>query len=368
MLAAQRARPPDDEPESADDEASDEASESDDSEEELCATTLHAAAYLDRVDDITAMVGSGDFAVDDADDTGASPLHIAAAMGNVDAARALLGLGAPVDARDAEGWTPLHEAAKTGHAAVAAALLAAGADAEALGGAGKAGALHIAAANGHTAVVAECVREVRARAARDGGGDALARLVALRDGDAGATALHHACYSGSVDALRALLGAGASARGVKSGPYTIAMYDGALRALQRFHAGEYPGTRLAVASSADTPRAVQIGRAAMRVLEVVPGVTMHDVLSDGWADEINLQIGRSKPLSSDKSRTHFPILRDLTGVPYEGMLFFDDSNWSDHCGIVERNCPGVVTQRTPRGMTEFEWEQGLKKYAQRYGG
>ncbi len=165
-----------------------------------------------------------------------------------------------------------------------------------------------------------------------------------------------------------LLGAGAGARGVKSGPYTIAMYDGALRALQRFHAGEYPGTRLAVASSADTPRAVQIGRAAMRVLEVVPGVTMHDVLSDGWADEINLQIGRSKPLSSDKSRTHFPILRDLTGVPYEGMLFFDDSNWSDHCGIVERNCPGVVTQRTPRGMTEFEWEQGLKKYAQRYGG
>ena len=216
MLAAQRARPPDDEPESADDEASDEASEDDDSEEELCATTLHAAAYLDRVDDITAMVGSGDFAVDDADDTGASPLHIAAAMGNVDAARALLGLGAPVDARDAEGWTPLHEAAKTGHAAVAAALLAAGADAEALGGAGKAGALHIAAANGHTAVVAECVREVRARAARDGGGDALARLVALRDGDAGATALHHACYSGSVEALRALLGAGASARAVAS--------------------------------------------------------------------------------------------------------------------------------------------------------
>ena len=81
----------------------------------------------------------------------------------------------------------------------------------------------------------------------------------------------------------------------------------------------------------------------------------------------SLQIGRSPPLSSNKAQTHFPILREATGVPYDGMLFFDDSNWSDHCGIVERNCPGVVTQRTPRGMTEFEWEQGLKKYAQRYG-
>ena len=35
--------------------------------------------------------------------------------------------------------------------------------------------------------------------------------------------------------------------------------------------------RLAAASSADTPFAVQIGRAAMRILEVVPGVTVEEV-------------------------------------------------------------------------------------------
>ena len=32
--------------------------------------------------------------------------------------------------------------------------------------------------------------------------------------------------------------------------------------------------------------------------------------------------------------------------------------------MVERACPGVVTQTTPRGMQETEWRNGLRKYAQ----
>jgi hypothetical protein len=31
--------------------------------------------------------------------------------------------------------------------------------------------------------------------------------------------------------------------------------------------------------------------------------------------------------------------------------------------MVESACPGVVTQRTPRGMMEVEWRNGLRKYA-----
>ena len=61
---------------------------------------------------------------------------------------------------------------------------------------------------------------------------------------------------------------------------------------------------------------------------------------------------------------HFPILQKETGVPYDQMLFFDDSLWSDHCAMVEAACPGVITQRTPRGMTEQEWRNGLRKYSQ----
>mmetsp|Transcript_14248 Transcript_14248/g.36914 ORF Transcript_14248/g.36914 Transcript_14248/m.36914 type:complete len:229 (-) Transcript_14248:47-733(-) len=163
-----------------------------------------------------------------------------------------------------------------------------------------------------------------------------------------------------------LAGRGDGVIGVHSGSDVIRMFPGALKALQQCHDELIPrGMRLAVASSADTPRAVEIGRQAMEVLEVLPGLTMLDVLRMGWEDgdgEANLQIGRTKPLSSDKSRTHFPILRERTGIPYNGMLFFDDSAWSDHCGMVERNCPGVVTMRTPTGLTDSLWEAGLAKY------
>jgi hypothetical protein len=56
-------------------------------------------------------------------------------------------------------------------------------------------------------------------------------------------------------------------------------------------------------------------------------------------------------------------LKQETGISYEGMLFFDDSVWSDHCRMVETNCEGVVTQKTPHGMTTTDWYNRLKKYA-----
>mmetsp|Transcript_9662 Transcript_9662/g.29418 ORF Transcript_9662/g.29418 Transcript_9662/m.29418 type:complete len:151 (+) Transcript_9662:547-999(+) len=101
-----------------------------------------------------------------------------------------------------------------------------------------------------------------------------------------------------------------------SGVDKIAIFPGALRALQEVHDGVHGEMRLAVASSADTPRAVEIGKAAMKILEIVPGKTFYDVLMRGWEPgyEGHLQVGRSPPLSSDKSKTHFPILKEATGV------------------------------------------------------
>ena len=65
------------------------------------------------------------------------------------------------------------------------------------------------------------------------------------------------------------------------------------------------------ASSANTPRAVQIGRSSLKMLEVIPGVTIMEVLMAGHAGiDIN-QIGRSYPLSEDKAKTHFPFLRKV---------------------------------------------------------
>eukprot|EP00854_Cymbomonas_tetramitiformis_P009026 gene9026-10696_t len=107
---------------------------------------------------------------------------------------------------------------------------------------------------------------------------------------------------------------------------------------QEYHAGAYPGMRIAAASSADTPFAVQVGRKALTMLEVVPGVSVWEVFLTGWDNDGNMQIGRTPPLSSNKAATHFPILRSNTGIAFDKMLFFDDCNWGDHCGKVERGC------------------------------
>jgi magnesium-dependent phosphatase 1 len=162
--------------------------------------------------------------------------------------------------------------------------------------------------------------------------------------------------------------------GARSGAdVVIRIHPGAMRALQRFHAGEYPGMRIAAASSADTPLAVRIGRSALDVLEIFPGVTAREAFSIGWPAgfEGNLQIGRTPPLSSDKAATHFPILRRETGIAYDEMLFFDDCTWGDHCGAVARGCvearsgEGPVVVRTPRGLGIDEWELGLERFRQR---
>lgn len=170
-----------------------------------------------------------------------------------------------------------------------------------------------------------------------------------------------------------LNGRGEGVIGVMSGRDKISLHKGALISLQEHYDNKYPGMKIAMASSADTPFAEKIGRAALKMLEVVPGVTVWDVCMRDWnGNDVN-QIGRQPPLSSNKSKTHFPILREKTGIRYDRMLFFDDCNWGDHCGMVEQFCKeengkSPATVRTPRGLGENEWRQGLKVYAQKNGG
>ena len=162
--------------------------------------------------------------------------------------------------------------------------------------------------------------------------------------------------------------------GAVSGRTVIKMHAGARQALRDFYEGKYPGVRLAAASSADTPLAVQIGKSALRNLEIAPGVSCAKVFSMGWSCEfdVNMQIGRTPPLSPNKAKSHFPILRKFTNVEYHKMLFFDDCNWGDHCGEVNAKCKeagkgfGPEIQRTPRGLGVKEWELGLEKYKSRH--
>lgn len=126
-------------------------------------------------------------------------------------------------------------------------------------------------------------------------------------------------------------GHGEGVVGVRSGPsVVVSLYPHARRVLQEIHAQRhttYAGMRLAAASSADTPFAARCGRACLATLEVVPGVTVEEMLAHGHDDSgEHLQIGRTGRLSADKV-THFTLIRAGTGIAFEGMLFFDDCNW-----------------------------------------
>jgi len=72
------------------------------------------------------------------------------------------------------------------------------------------------------------------------------------------------------------------------------------------------------------------------------------------------QIGRTGKLSSRKT-THFKLLHEESGVPYNEMLFFDDCNWGDHVGDVG-NVYGVIGYRTPYGLQLSEFYDGLASY------
>lgn len=151
----------------------------------------------------------------------------------------------------------------------------------------------------------------------------------------------------------------------------IRLHSGSLQAFQSKINGELPATtRFIFASSADTPFAEKVGRATLKLLEIVPGTTVWDVVvHNDWKGIDHNQIGRQPPkLSSNKSRSHFPNIREATGIRYDRMLFFDDCNWDDHCRMVSSACRepdtgvGPATVRTPSGLSVEKWTEGLRVY------
>mmetsp|Transcript_11701 Transcript_11701/g.29634 ORF Transcript_11701/g.29634 Transcript_11701/m.29634 type:complete len:202 (-) Transcript_11701:469-1074(-) len=93
-------------------------------------------------------------------------------------------------------------------------------------------------------------------------------------------------------------GVGEGVTGAYSGRNKISMHPGSMVALQEHAAGEkYPGMKVCFASSADTPFAEKIGRATLKLLEVLPGVTVWDLVLKDWDGEDVNQIGRQPPLS-----------------------------------------------------------------------
>ena len=158
-----------------------------------------------------------------------------------------------------------------------------------------------------------------------------------------------------------LNGRGEGVMGVKSGSEVVKLFPGALQALQDYADGKFPNSKIAAASSADNSRAVACAHASMSKLEILPGLTMKELFARGFETGFtgNIQIGRSGKLSSNK-KTHFNEIQKATGIDYDKMVFFDDCNWGDNCAVV--GSLGVITQKTPNGLTYNEFMNCLSNY------
>eukprot|EP00578_Thalassiosira_sp_NH16_P024125 CAMPEP_0181099784 /NCGR_PEP_ID=MMETSP1071-20121207/12842_1 /TAXON_ID=35127 /ORGANISM="Thalassiosira sp., Strain NH16" /LENGTH=233 /DNA_ID=CAMNT_0023182465 /DNA_START=140 /DNA_END=841 /DNA_ORIENTATION=- len=132
----------------------------------------------------------------------------------------------------------------------------------------------------------------------------------------------------------------------------VELYPGARLALRELATDPaYEGVKIAVASTSLEP---SYSRACIDGIEIVEGVRLRDMISYA-------QIGRCGELTSRKTG-HFRLIHEQSGgVPYDEMLFFDDCNWGDHVGDVNREF-GVVGVRTPQGLRLEEFHHGLKKY------
>lgn len=134
----------------------------------------------------------------------------------------------------------------------------------------------------------------------------------------------------------------------------VELYPGARLVMRELVTNpRYSAVKIAVASSSLEP---SYSHACINGIEIIEDVRMRDMISYS-------QIGREGQLTSRKT-SHFRLLRQESGVPYEKMLFFDDCNWGDHVGDLE-NAFGVVGVRTPNGLRMDEFYHGLEMYRNR---
>uniref|UniRef100_A0A7S1ZWP5 Uncharacterized protein n=1 Tax=Ditylum brightwellii TaxID=49249 RepID=A0A7S1ZWP5_9STRA len=133
---------------------------------------------------------------------------------------------------------------------------------------------------------------------------------------------------------------------------TVKLYTGARRALRELVTN--PNYKHIVIGVASTSLEPSYSHACIDGIEITKGVRLRDVITYD-------QIGRSGPFLTSRKTTHFQLLHQESGVPYNEMLFFDDCNWGDHVSDVQ-NAFGVIGVATPHGLQYSEFEKGLEIY------
>ena len=129
----------------------------------------------------------------------------------------------------------------------------------------------------------------------------------------------------------------------------------------------HPDIKIAIASTAYTEFSERCTKEAIALFQVHRTVGFEDLFARNWPDRVvkagqHLQIGRRPPLSTDKSKSHIPKIKDMSGIPYSQMIFFDDCLTRDHVTMVEENLPEVTCVRCPTGLTVEKLNEGLQKF------
>jgi magnesium-dependent phosphatase-1 len=95
----------------------------------------------------------------------------------------------------------------------------------------------------------------------------------------------------------------------------VRLHDGALNILQELLKPDYKGCILGLASSTSWP---EYASKCLELLEIVPKTSIGSLFDLKFR-----KIGNKSPLSLDK-RSHLKLLHELSGVPCENILYFDD--------------------------------------------
>eukprot|EP00462_Mataza_sp_D1_P021517 CAMPEP_0175127070 /NCGR_PEP_ID=MMETSP0087-20121206/4195_1 /TAXON_ID=136419 /ORGANISM="Unknown Unknown, Strain D1" /LENGTH=188 /DNA_ID=CAMNT_0016409033 /DNA_START=9 /DNA_END=575 /DNA_ORIENTATION=- len=127
----------------------------------------------------------------------------------------------------------------------------------------------------------------------------------------------------------------------------VRLFDGVVEALKDIkHQPIFKDTRVAIASACGEKA---FADACLKYLEFEKGTPIGAMV---WLSEIYPGV----------KSIHFERLQKQSRVDFQDMLFFDDCTWGDNCADVERSCPGVVTVKTPKGLTQELWLAGLLKF------
>lgn len=144
----------------------------------------------------------------------------------------------------------------------------------------------------------------------------------------------------------------AKAGGVRAGRSVVKLFSGVAPAFAALAAHpRLAATRVGLASSTRQPH---YSDAVLRLMRLD-----HDDPASVLGSRVAFR--EIYPISNKKA--HFDKLKAASGLQWADMLFFDDCIWSDNCGEVMRQCPGVVGLATPDGLTEERFAAGLKAYA-----